>query len=258
MDGRAPKGAAGGEPASKLNLKARYSSYVRALKKLGTAEPLHAAIGGEFHAFGIIEREMLRFFGLETDHTLVDVGCGSGRLAIPLSRDHAGGYLGTDLVEDLLDHARSHCARPDWRFEAVDGLTIPAAKETADMVCFFSVLTHLLHEQSFLYLEEARRVLKPGGRIVFSFLEFAIPEHRLVFDATVAAARQPDIHPLNIFVERNAIAHWSDRLGMPIVALRGGNEAFVPLPEPVPLEDGRVLEGHAALGQSICVLQKAD
>src|SRR5688572_2504534 len=108
------------------------------------------AIGGQFEAYGQIEADMLRFFGLREHATLIDVGCGSGRLAIPLSKTHQGSYLGTDVVPDLIEFARASCSRPDWRFEVVDRLRIPARDQSADMVCFFSVLTHLLHEQSYL------------------------------------------------------------------------------------------------------------
>lgn len=242
---------------SKLNLKETYSRFVGLLSKHpGLPEPLQTAIGGEFEAFGIIECEMLRFYGLEPHHDLVDVGCGSGRLAIPLSREHRGGYLGTDLVEELLDYARARCGRPDWRFEAVDHVRIPAADESADMVCFFSVLTHVLHEHSYLYLEEARRVLKPGGRIVFSFLEFADPSHWAVFETTLDDTRGPNVHPLNVFIERAVIRCWSQRLNLPVVEIRDGADPFVPLKEPVRLEGGEVLSGQGMLGQAICVLEK--
>ena len=46
------------------------------------------------------------------------------------------------------------------------GAPIPAPDGEADMVCFFSVLTHLLHEESYVYLQDARRVLKPTGKLV--------------------------------------------------------------------------------------------
>lgn len=241
---------------SKLDLKATYKKYVGLLKTLKFKNPLELAVGGEFRAFGIIEREILRLYGLRPHHMLIDVGCGSGRLAIPLSTDHPGGYLGTDLVEDLIAHAKARCNRPDWRFEAVDELKIPAADASADMVCFFSVLTHLLHEQSYLYLEEARRVLKPGGRIVFSFLEFANPQHWSHFDSAVEDARLAGVHPLNVFVERVAIEFWAKRLGLTIVEIRDGREYFVPLPEPVELESGKMLENPARLGQAVCVMEK--
>jgi ubiquinone/menaquinone biosynthesis C-methylase UbiE len=114
--------------------------------------------------------------GLQPDGYLFDVGCGPGRLAKPLSAYLNGRYLGIDIVPELVEHARATVDRPDWRFKVADGLTIPEKVGEANQVCFFSVLTHLLHEQSFRYLEEARRVLKPTGRIIFSFLEFGAPD----------------------------------------------------------------------------------
>ena len=42
------------------------------------------------------------------------------------------------------------------------------------MILAFSVFTHLLHEESFIYLEDFKRVLKPGGSVVFSFLEVLV------------------------------------------------------------------------------------
>lgn len=241
---------------SKLNLKETYTRFVGLLKQLDLKEPMHKAVGGEFESFGIIQREMLRFYGLGPDQFLVDVGCGSGRLAIPLARDHRGGYLGTDVVEELLAYARKRCGRPDWRFEAVDRIAIPATDESADMVCFFSVLTHVLHEHSYLYLEEAKRVLKPGGRIVFSFLEFSNPDHWSVFETTLADARGPNVHPLNVFIDRAAIRYWAQKLGLVIADLRDGTDRFVPLPEPVVLDSGDIVAEWGKVGQAICVLEK--
>lgn len=242
---------------NKLNLKAAYRGLVTQLRKsLPYDEAMAQAVGGGFEAFGIIETGALRFYGLQPEHHLVDVGCGSGRLAIPLSRTHSGPYLGTDLVPELLAYAKSKCARKDWRFELVDGLKIPEVDGSADMVCFFSVLTHLLHEQSYLYLEEARRVLKPGGRIVFSFLEFALEGHWPEFIGTVEGARRDGTHPLNVFIERAAIRAWAKSLHLTVDEIRDGDDHFVPLTEPLTLPSGIVLTERVNLGQSVCVLSK--
>ncbi len=217
---------------------------------------LRAAIGGEFVAFGIVEREMLAHYGLRPEHSLVDVGCGAGRLSAALRDTHRGAYLGTDVVPALLREARAAAARPDWRFAKTAGAAIPAAPGSVDFVCFFSVFTHLLHEQTYLYLEAAREALRPGGRIVLSFLEYREASHWNVFAATVENARANRRPTLNTFVSREALAAWAEHLGLRVVEVRDGSDRFVPLPHPVTLESGAVMEGFGCLGQSICVLEK--
>lgn len=244
--------------ASKLDIGEMYKNYVAGVGGNSRSKnaAMATAIGGEFEAFGIIEREMLKHYGLGTDSYLIDIGCGSGRLAMPLAEIQSLKYLGTDIVPSLVEHARAIVKRPDWAFKLVDTLAIPEKDGVADMVCFFSVVTHLLHEQSYIYLEEARRVLKPGGLIVLSFLEFNMAFHWNVFEATVKDARGANQHPLNVFIERNALAAWAAHLHLDVVDIRSGDEAFVPLPQPLTMEDGRVMEGFGNLGQSICVLRK--
>src|SRR5690349_14009653 len=129
-------------------------------------------------------RDILLTAGLSDSQYLIDVGCGCGRLAHTLTVER---YLGTHVVPELLQHARVLCPNPRWRLELVDGTTIPERSGVADMVCFFSVLTHLLHEDSYCYLREAQRVLRPGGKVVFSFLEFRAETHWAVFESMVQA-----------------------------------------------------------------------
>jgi SAM-dependent methyltransferase len=224
------------------DLKAVNTAFVDQLKaRMPHDEAMRHAIGGGFEQIGAIEVAILRRYGLGVGDYLVDVGCGSGRLASPLSRDHLGRYLGIDLVPDLVAHARRVSRRTDWRFEVIDHIGIPEADGQADMVCFFSVLTHLLHEQSYWYLEEAKRVLKPGGRVVFSFLEFREPGHMPLFWATLAASKARVTAPMNVFIEREAIQRWADALVMELEEIRYGSEEIVP---------------EGPLGQSVCVLRK--
>lgn len=227
---------------NQLDLKTVNVAFVDRLKReMPHDQAMELAIGGGFEFIGPIEAALLGHYGLPADGHLVDVGCGSGRLAKPLSATHKGSYLGLDLVPDLVAHARQIAARPDWRFEVVQHIAIPEADGQADMVCFFSVLTHLLHEHSYWYLEEARRVLKPGGRIVFSFLEFTEPGHFEIFLGTVEQAKLRIANPLNVFIDRAAIPIWAKGLGLEVVDIRAGADVIVP-------------EGN--LGQALCVLQK--
>jgi SAM-dependent methyltransferase len=213
------------------------------------------AVGGEFEAIGMMELETLKHFGLKEDFYVVDVGCGSGRLALPLSRYLTGRYLGTDVVPELVAYARQLVARPDWRFEVTQELKIPEGDGVADMVCFFSVFTHLLHEQSYVYLQEAKRVLKPEGKIIFSFLDFDSAGHWRVFESNIRALGVGS-PPLNMFIGKDSIRIWAGHLGLAIRCVEEGANRYVPLSKPISFQGGSTMEKMGSIGQSVCVLQK--
>ena len=226
----------------------------RLADSLDKEQAMAQAVGGAFDAVGQLEVALLRQHGLLPEHTLIDVGCGSGRLASKLTGYLTGRYIGMDVVSDLVNYARELCQRPDWAFYEAPGLSIPEPDDSADMVCFFSVFTHLLHEESFKYLKEASRVLKPDGRIVFSFLEFHIPSHWAVF-AEVLADERPD-KVLNQFMSRDAIIAWAPHCDLEIVDIIDGDKPHIPLDSPVHWEDGRVMTDLGNLGQSVCVMRR--
>jgi SAM-dependent methyltransferase len=116
------------------------------------------------------------------------------------------------------------------------------------------VFTHLLHEETFNYLREAKRVLKPNGKIVFSFLEFYIPSHWNVFEYDIE--HLGDEKHLNVFFGRDAISAWANHLNLEIESIFYGDKPFINLSNSITKEDGTVFENKGALGQSVCVLIK--
>jgi SAM-dependent methyltransferase len=238
---------------------AHQASYQQHLQQLVRNAPdrdraMQQAIGGEFRVMGTLEACLVLQCGLPEQGYLIDVGCGSGRLSSQLAPRWNGRYLGIDIVDDLIAHARAITPRADWQFVRGDGLSIPAADGCADMVCFFSVFTHLPHVETFIYLREAARVLRPGGRIVFSFLEFRIYSHWGVFARDVANVGQLEV--LNQFVSRDGIERWAKMLKLRVESICDGDKPHIPVPEPLQFEDGRRIERMGALGQSVCVLLK--
>ena len=187
-------------------------------------EAMALAVGGDYERNGLIERAVVAHAGLRDGDRLIDLGCGSGRLAWALGQSMQVDYLGIDIVPALLDYAASK-SPPGYRFVLNRALTIPAPDQSADMVTAFSVFTHLLHSESYIYMEEAFRVLRPGGRLVFSFLEFADPVHWLVFAGTVTAQRNSTVPHLNQFIERGAIDLWAEKLGFLREAFIDGSAA---------------------------------
>jgi hypothetical protein len=83
-------------------------------------------------------------------------------------------------------------------------------------------------------------------------LEFKIPTHWTVFADAVATRKTQ--RPLTVFLDRDAIQAWASHLDLGVDFIRDGNDAFVPLPHPLRLEAGTVMEKFGYLGQSICVL----
>ena len=187
-------------------------------------EAMAVAVGGDYEKTGKIEAAIVRHFGLRDGMTLIDLGCGSGRLAWALGQTMRIDYLGIDIVQAFLDYAHTRSPRT-YRFVLNRTLSIPAPSASADMVCAFSVFTHLLHAESYIYMEDIRRVLRPGGRLVFSFLEFADPDHWAVFAGTVDGQRNSTLPHLNQFIERNAVELWAEKLGYELETIVDGAAA---------------------------------
>jgi ubiquinone/menaquinone biosynthesis C-methylase UbiE len=210
------------------------------IRKYPLAEAMSLAVGGSYEQFSVILAEVLVQNGLSNGMMLVDLGCGSGRAATGVAKRVQIDYLGTDVVEKLLRYARSVCPK-HYQFKRHQQLSIPIADLSTDMVAAFSFFTHLLHEETYIYLQDAFRILKPGGQIVMSFLEFGEPSHWGVFTPTAEARRTNTRQPLNTFIERSAIDIWCSHLGFERIAFVDGHD--------------KCWNG-SALGQSIAVLRK--
>jgi SAM-dependent methyltransferase len=234
---------------------ASYKAYlVRLLESQGRDAAMEWLVGGQYAQIGILEGSALITLGLQRDHTLVDVGCGSGRLPYNLKDYLEGKFVGTDIIEEALDFAREKCGRTDWRFILDQRGSIPVEDSIADFVTFFSVFTHLLDEDIFRFLTEAKRVAKPGGKIVFSFLDFECESHWPVFEATLADQNPQRI--LNKFISKGAIRRWARALRLKEEAIFDGHQPWITLREPFTYTDGRRAEGVVEFGQSVAVFQK--
>lgn len=209
------------------------------IKQYPMDEAMSYAVGGAYDLFGQIEAHLLKQLGLADGMRLVDLGCGSGRLASVLHGMMNISYVGIDIVQALLDYAKKKA--PKYEFILHRELSIPQKDASVDMVSAFSLFTHLLHAESYIYLEECVRVLKPGGRIVFSFLEFAEPGHWNIFVGTKNDTKASTAPHLNTFIERNAIGVWAANLGLVVDQFISGGCP--------------VWTGHA-LGQTAVVLRK--
>lgn len=230
-----------------------YRDHVaRLLAEHDRDEAMHLAVGGNWDPIGAVEEGVLRMTGMTPTSNVLDVGCGSGRLAVRLHEQHRGRYLGVDIVQPLVDYASE--IAPRFEFAQTDGLTLPADDASFDIMCFFSVFTHLPFEVVYLLLQEAARVLRPGGRAVASFLEFGIERHWQIFDACVETITVARHH--NQFMHREDLARLARRAGLVSLSVVGGDEHVVPIDGEYRRDDGEHVVSPARLGQSWMILER--
>jgi SAM-dependent methyltransferase len=112
--------------------------------------------------------ETLRKLGLTPDHRqIVDLGCGYGTFSLAAARLGAGQVLGLDIDPAMIARCRERATAEDLataHFEVRDFVAngTGLATGSADFVLLFN----LLHAESpAVLLDEARRILRPGGRL---------------------------------------------------------------------------------------------
>lgn len=119
---------------------------------------------------------------------VLETAAGSGVVARALAPKLAAGarYVVTDLNRPMLDYAaiqQGPDSRIEWR--QADALALPFAEASFDVVCCqFGAM--FFPDRVAAYVE-ARRVLKPGGRFIFSVWD-RIEENAFADDVTNAVA----------------------------------------------------------------------
>lgn len=132
---------------------------------------------------------LLRIYGHITQtSSVLEIGCGLGRIAFPLRYilSSEGSYHGFEICQEKVSFLEKnfHNKYPNFHFSWANvhntfynpkgqikakDYRFPYADDSFDLVYAASVFTHMLPDAATNYFHEAARVLKPGGRIVFSF-----------------------------------------------------------------------------------------
>ena len=221
------------------------------------ADAMSLLVGGDFEKVGQLEFNLLKHFGLNKANDILDVGCGSGRLAFALKDFLSGKYIGFDILQEPLDYARRKCSRDDWEFNLIEDDNLPRQLSSFDFVTFFSVFTHILDEDIFFYLQESIRLMKPDGKIIFSFLDFECESHWRIFQESLENRTNKGV--MNKFLSKSTIEIWTKKLGLKIDGIYDGNNTFIPVADlgQSGLEEEIEVQ-KTAFGQSLAVLSIAD
>ena len=158
-----------------------------------------------------LRERMVALARLTPGERVLDVGCGTGSLAIAAKRrvGSSGTVHALDASPEMIAQVRRKAARAsvavDAHVASADALPFPDA--SVDVVLSTLMLHHLPRPVRQRLAREARRVLRPGGRILA--VDFAAP------------ARQ----------RRGLIAHFHRHGGVPLDAIVEllGEAGLVPL-----------------------------
>jgi SAM-dependent methyltransferase len=143
------------------------------------------AVEDGFLAMGTAMAGLLLQEGLKPDHRVLDLGCGIGRLALPLTQylSEKGSYFGLDINLDAVSWCHEHITRAyrNFRFAVVNARNdhyrnpfeygrsrlpdsvLPIPDTRFDCVTAFSLFTHLLAEETRFYLQFIADRLTPDG-----------------------------------------------------------------------------------------------
>lgn len=123
---------------------------------------------------------------LQAGNSLVDVGCGNGRLAEFVKKIKGIEYTGTDLSQGLLAHAKTEY--PEYSFVHGSMLDLPFSADTFDVVTSIAALQHVPSKTyQVKALREMYRIAKPTAVLFmlnWNLYQDALPDY---FSAAKAA-----------------------------------------------------------------------
>lgn len=116
--------------------------------------------------------------------SVLDMGCGSKLVQAILDRNlPLGRYVGVDIFPELIEFLETNVTDPRFSFKFLNthnAMYNPAGEPLTaqtrlsldeqgfDIICLFSVFTHLAPHDYVAMLKMLRRYVKPSGRLIFS------------------------------------------------------------------------------------------
>lgn len=104
----------------------------------------------------------------EQFNSVLDFGCGCGRILVPFQkRMPQARFYGTDVDAALIRWSRKHLPSAEFSHNGPEP-PLPYADASFDLIYAHSVFTHLDERLQFLWLEELRRVARPGAILILT------------------------------------------------------------------------------------------
>lgn len=111
---------------------------------------------------------IISIFPPEID-SLLDIGCFSGTFLSMISENRCPRQVGTDILKSQIDYATKLYGSPYREFRYIEGsLLSNISNEKFSFVTMIEVIEHLTSEEIKDIFNEIYKVLKPGGKLIFS------------------------------------------------------------------------------------------
>lgn len=147
---------------------------------------------------------------------VLDVGIGTGRASLPLLKKGLH-ITGVDSSQAMLDECKKLAGILPIQLRVGDVCALPFSEGGFDSLISLNVMTHFPHWRE--VLSEWRRVVKPGGRIVFDI--YSIDHLSFIEGRTVAVndliARGASL--FNMHVAATELFEFADEAGLRVVSI---------------------------------------
>jgi SAM-dependent methyltransferase len=151
---------------------------------------------GDFVRSATAEADRLvEAFGIQLSSSVVDIGCGVGRLPLGLllRLGEVSEYQGFDVDRGSTAWCQKYIAgeHPGCRFDLLnvrnarynpdgamlaEAFSLPVGEGTVDVAYMYSVFSHMVAEDVAIYLRELKRILRPAGAaFLTAFIETDVP-----------------------------------------------------------------------------------
>jgi ubiquinone/menaquinone biosynthesis C-methylase UbiE len=169
-----------------------------------------------------------RMVGIGSEEVVLEIGCGVGRVGAVVA-PRCRRWIGTDISGHMIAHARRRLAGlTNTQFVELDGVGLGGVSDASvDVVYCTVVFMHLLEWDRYRYVQEAYRVLRPGGRCYFDNIDITTNHGWKVF--TDSASYAPGERPAYLAMTSTAdeLRTYALRAGFRDVHVHQWDDAWV-------------------------------
>ncbi|XP_065835478.1 uncharacterized protein [Oscarella lobularis] len=169
--------------------------------------------------------EMAPLLSPKEGDKVLDIGSGTGGMAIHLAKVYGADVRGLDVSADAIKVGRKRAASTDLgkgrvTFDEGDAMQTVISDDTYDFVVLRSCLMHIPFESKYALLEKTFKWLKPGGRLLLDDM------HAIVHHSDVALQRHMKNRHWYLLPLEKIVQYLKD-VGYKVVSLKDRGDEYV-------------------------------